>query len=188
MCEASFIDKLMSESLAEARRFHATFRFIDDVLSADNIRWLAAVGKTAEAGGIYPAALVLAQTNNDPLRAEFLGMNVLVSGSRYLMSVFDKRAAFPFEVRRYPHMESLIPWSLLYGVFSGQLHRGFRICTRAEDFIAFALELAGRLQRNGCNRAPLRKRFRSFIARQPRKFEGVRPSWISAQFSRGLGN
>ena len=115
-------------------------------------------------------------------------MSVLVSGSRYQLSVFDKRAEFPFEVRRYPHMESLIPASLPYGVFVGQLHRGFRICTRAEDFIDFALVLAARLQRNGCRAPLLRRRFRSFIARQPRKFEEGRPSWISAQFSRRLGN
>jgi hypothetical protein len=180
--EAAYIDKLMLESLAKARRFHVTFRFIDDVLSVDNPLW-----KDALADGLYPDALVLNQTNNEPLRAEFLGMNILAVGTRFRMSVFDKRASFPFEVRRYPHVDSLIPSSLPYGVFTGLLHRGFRICSRSEDFLSYALEVAGRLQLNGCRAQSLRNRFRSFLFQQPRKFE-ARASSISAQFSRSLGS
>jgi hypothetical protein len=186
--EAAYIDQLAERSLVHARRFHATFRLIDDVLSVDNALWAEAVGKTVEAGGLYPAALALNQTNNAPHSAEFLGMSLTVQGSRFHLSVFDKRASFPFDVRRYPHVASLIPVTIPYGVFTGQLHRGWRICSRASDFLSFALEVAARLQRNGCRKQQLRNRFRAFVFRQPRKFEGARPSSLSAQFSRSLGS
>jgi hypothetical protein len=79
--------------------------------------------------------------------------------------------AFPFEVRCYPaHGESDSQV-----VFTGQLHRGFRICSSAEAFIAFVGKLAERLQRNGCLLHRLRSRLGSFYARQPRKFEECNP-------------
>ena len=46
------------------------------------------------------------------------------------MDVFDKRRSFPFEVIRYPHMESVIPSNIPYGVFVELLFTRYRICNR----------------------------------------------------------
>lgn len=53
----------------------------------------------------------------------------------------DKSKYVPFKVRRYPLMCSLIPQTIPYGVFVGQLHRGYRISTDVEDFLSFVWNL-----------------------------------------------
>ena len=43
---------------------------------------------------------------------------------------------------RYPHLDSVIPTSIPYGVFTGLLYRRYRICTRKTVFLKNAVELA----------------------------------------------
>src|SRR4029078_12080525 len=84
------------------------------------------------------------------------------------LTVFDKRSEFGFRVRRYPHMHSLIPAYIPYGVFTGQLHRYYRICTRPEEFIAHSALLAHTLYNQGCAMRRLRKTFHTFVASRTR--------------------
>ena len=68
-------------------------------------------------------------------------------------------------VRRYPVMASLIPSTILYGVFLGQLHRGYRICTTADDFLSFSVNVGVRLIKNGCGIRRLCALFTTFVRR-----------------------
>ena len=98
----------------------------------------------------------------------FLGMDISSSSAnrgRFRLSVFDKRKAFSFPVRRYPQMTSLIPPTIVYGVFVAQLHRGFRICTAVDDFLDFSVDVFRRLVANGCASGRLFHLFMSFITR-----------------------
>ena len=141
--ESSFITRLEEERGREvARMFHMTFRLIDDVLSLDNPEMMQALSLSHDNGGLYPAELTLNQTSKSSTAVEFLGMNIVADQNRLRLSVFDKRKTFPFVVRRYPLMSSLIPRTIPFAVLSGQLHRGYRICTGAEDFLSFAVEVA----------------------------------------------
>jgi hypothetical protein len=100
--------------------------------------------------------------------------------------VYDKRDAFSFPVRRYPQMASLIPQTIPYGVFLGQLHRGYRICSMMNDFLAFAVEVASRLVSNGCGRRRLIMMFTSYVEQYVSKFGNRRN--ICNQFRRELGS
>ena len=82
---------------------------------------------------------------HDTSRVEFIGMTIETVGKRLRLSVFDKRKSFPFQVRRYPLAASLIPRSIPYGVFVGLLHRGYRICSHATDFLSYAGEVGSTL-------------------------------------------
>jgi hypothetical protein len=187
--ESAYVSRLAAEGrLGDAKLFHMTFRYIDDVLAVDNPQWAAAVAKPAEQGGLYPRALALSQTNPGPSEVEFLGMRIMATGARFRLSVFDKRATFPFHVRRYPLMCSLIPTNIPYGVFVGQLHRGYRICSGDGDFVSFALDVANRLLDNGCASSKLKALFKAFVSLNVRKFFKVRRTGIVQQFSAGLGN
>jgi hypothetical protein len=178
--ESSFIDKLMAHCLAEARGFHMTFRLIDDVLSVDNIHWVKYRSLSAEEGGIYPRALTLNDTNVSVREVHFLGMSISSNAGALRLNVFDKRKEFPFRVRRYPHMQSMIPTSIPYGVFVGQLHRYYRICTTWRDFVKHAQLLAETLVRQGCRWRRLQEKYRSFIALRGRTLRwGVRSVLIS---------
>jgi hypothetical protein len=48
------------------------------------------------------------------------------------LNICDKRTSFPFDVIRYPHMDSTIPINIPYGVFTGLLYRRYRICTHSD--------------------------------------------------------
>ena len=86
------------------------------------------------------------------------------------MSVFDKRQTFPFEVRRYPRMDSLIPPTIPYGVFLGQLHRAYRICSDWYGFLDQSMQVAQRLVTNGCTKQRLVRVYRTFVRQHVRKY------------------
>lgn len=182
--ESRYIDALTRKSLVQAKRFHATFRYIDDLLSVDNTHWRSAISKPAEEGGLYPRALQLNDTSVSKDTAQFLGMEVLALWNTFKIGVYDKRKSFPFHVVRYPHMDSLIPRNIPYSVFVGQLHRGYRICTDAKGFVAFAIEVATRLVHNGCRKDRLTAIFRGFLRSTVRKYQNASRRAMLRSFAR----
>ena len=147
-----------------------------------------AVSVSHDNGVIYPAELILNQTSKSSTAVEFLGMNIVADQNRLRLSVFDKRKTFPFAVRRYPLMSSLIPRTIPFAVFSGQLHRGYRICTGAHDFVAFSTEVASILRKNGCSSYQLKRLWKPFVTTHVHRYHGIRGSWLIRQFSQKLGN
>ena len=97
-------------------------------------------------------------------------MHIKSLGNRFQVAVFDKRTTFPFEVRRYPRIDSLIPSTIPYGVFTGQLHRGYRICSEYADFLSYSKQVAQRLMVNGCSKQRLLKKFKGFTRAIVRKY------------------
>ena len=166
--ESIFMDGLMAHDLRTARDCHMTFRLIDDVLSVDNPRIQQCTDDCAEDGGIYPRALRLNNTSISRSEVQFLGMRLRSAKNGVQLTVFDKRSEFPFTVRRYPHMRSLIPAYIPYGVFTGQLHRYYRICTLPEEFVAHSALLAHTLFTQGCALRRLRKAFHAFVSSRAR--------------------
>jgi hypothetical protein len=185
--ESEFIDKISAISTANARQFHLTFRFIDDLLCLDNPHWASSVEKSAADGGVYPSVLKLSDTSVSDNESHFLGLHIRAVASRFRVSVFDKRQTFPFEVRRYPRTDSLIPRTIPYGVFIGQLHRGYRICSDWHDFVTHAVQVAQRLVTNGCTQQRLSKIFRAFVRATVRKYSVTSLS-LGKTFSRELGS
>lgn len=185
--ESRYVDRLTAMSANKARQFHLTFRFIDDVLSLDNAHWPAAIEQSSANGGLYPAELELSDTSISEHEAHFLGLHIVTQANRLRIAVYDKRNSFPFEVKRYPRMDSLIPGTIPYGVLSGQLHRGYRICSDHTDFLAFSVQVAQRLHANGCKPQRLIKKFRAFARKNIRKYS-VKSSTLCKLFASNLGN
>jgi hypothetical protein len=177
-----------SQGLNAAQNFHMTFRLIDDVMAIDNPLWAAAVSKPFEAGGMYPEALQLNDTTVSDSLAEFIGINVQTRGNKFHLSVYDKRKTFPFEVRRYPRMCSLIPSLIPYNVFISQCHRVYRICSGMKDFVASVVEVAVRSVHNGCRKGILVKRFKEFVAKHVRKYPHVTTTMTITCFRKLLGS
>jgi hypothetical protein len=187
--ESEFLDRLVSDGMIEiARLFHASFRYIDDALSLDNPHWKEWAGKHYEDGGIYPRALVLNDTTlSEAANAvNYVGMEIRNKSDiaftqlqrmqqartanheldYVYVNVFDKRKEFPFEVRRYPYMCSLIPVSITYGVFIGLLHRYHNICSDWKDFNSHAVEIARKLMERGCTAKRLHAQYEQFLWRK----------------------
>ena len=85
------------------------------------------------------------------------------SGDTLDTDVFDKRLSFKFKVIRFPHLDSVIPTNIPYGVFKGMLFRASRICSNKEHFLHHAGTFARILVENGCSRIRLARAFRSFL-------------------------
>lgn len=172
--ESGFIDRLVkAKGMNAAHKFHMTFRLIDDVLSVDNRLWTSYASRTAEevdadgVGGIYPSALTLNDESISSQEVCFLGMRITCNGQVLCSDVYDKRKDFPFKVIRYPHMNSVLPEYIPYGVYIGQLHRCFRICSDFKSFLREAVEISQTLERQGCVPTKLRRCFNNFISRVP---------------------
>lgn len=188
--EAFYVSRIEEEKGRDvARQFHMTFRLIDDVLSVDNPHMAEAVRSSEITQGVmYPPALTLNTTSKTTTAVEFLGMNIKTDGTCFKLSVFDKRKTFPFEVKRYPLMSSLIPASIPPGVFAGQLHRGYKICSHVNDFLEFSLEVACALIANGSSARKLTHVFKAFVAKHVKKYHGSRGTMIMRRFCQKLGN
>lgn len=161
--EADFMDKLIrTQNVEKARRFHSSFRLIDDLLSNDNEYWDDFL-LPYELGGFYPQALCPLETSGAN-HVNFLGMRISLDDTgNFVISVYDKRKDFPFKVRNYPFLESNIPVSLCYNVFYGQLYRYHRICTSTLTFITTSVDLAIILATRGYSTTRLKHLFRRFV-------------------------
>ena len=84
-------------------------------------------------------------------------------------------------------MASLIPRTIPYGVFLGQLHRGYRICSGADDFVSNGVEVAEILRDNGCAVNKLKRLFKAFVAQTVKKYS-ARSNWVKKQFCQRLGS
>ena len=186
--ESAYVSRLLADhGPSVARSFRTCFRLIDDVLAVGVPRLHSALSQPAEDGGLYPRALALEQTSDSTLEAEFIGIHVEQKGSRFHLSVYDKRKSFPFKVRRYPLMASLIPRTIPYGVFVGLLHRGYRICSAAVDFLSYAVEVALILRGNGCAANKLKRAFKAFVAQAKGKYPETGAT-LAKRFSQMLGS
>lgn len=174
--ESSFIDRVTHVlGLEAARLFHLYCRLIDDVMSLDNpivqdyINLSAPVNlerRDGEVGGIYPSALVLGETTVSPSEVHFLGMTIRDLRGSLVMDLFDKRSTFPFDVIRYPHMDSNIPSSIPYGVFTGALSRIYRIGSTSKVFVERVRETIATFHQQGCSLPRLMKLLRRFLFKQ----------------------
>ena len=130
------------------RKFVGSFRYIDDILSEDNpnfdrfVRVEGSEGHDQAEDVIYPPFLELNKTTNSPTSSDYLGMTIQDSKCSFLISVASAKQRFPVERINYPSLKGNFPAVLGYGVFTGQLHRLSRICTRPVDFLGFAVDMS----------------------------------------------
>ena len=158
------------------------FRLIDDLLT------VACPEAEDFLSKVYPKELTLERTNSESDSATFVGMEISSSdkSDRLAISVYDKRKSFPFPVRNYPHLDSVIPKSQAYGVFTGQLYRFHRICTSKLDFVEWAVSIAKYMSQNrGYSRVRLWTKFASFCERGLR-YQGVKPRELVLMFKTAL--
>ena len=85
---------------------------------------------------MYPSELSLSSTNSDPLRTEFLDLDICIVNGKMVTKVFDKRRNFTFKTINFPDLKcSNIPCKPSYGVYFSQLIRVLRICNKLEYFM-----------------------------------------------------
>jgi hypothetical protein len=170
-------------------------RYIDDVFALDNAHLQTAISTSAENGGLYPEDLVLEQVNvGTPNHGTFIGVDVsLDDRGKIKTKMYDKTKDFPFKVRKYPLMKSLIPSSIPYGVFTGVLYRAQRISSQPRDMIDKAVNAAMISWTNGCSYTRLQSSFYAFIAKHQNQSPHSlalrkQRSWMKKTFTRDFSD
>ena len=158
--EYDFMVKTMKQDITKAIQFSNTFRYIDDLFSANNVDF----GNYISA--IYPSELELKDTSTSSTEVCYLDTNIKTGeNTPFRISIYDKREDFAFRIVNFPHMDSNIPANPAYGVYISQLVRYARICTSKVDFINRLRGLSLRLRQQGFESNLLQKSFNKFFNR-----------------------
>ena len=138
--EAEFIQSLLSNGKKIASQFNFTYRYIDDVLSINNLDFENYLGQ------MYPAELEIKNTTQSNTSASYLDLLLAIESDGQLRtSLYDKRDDFKFHITNVPFLSSNIPYSPAYGVFISQLIRNVMACSSYECFILRAARLSSKL-------------------------------------------
>ena len=128
--ENAYLEKLYKTDYVSAKKLGNTFRLIDDIttINSDSVF-------QDHFGQIYPDSLKLNKENTGSLEAHVLDLNIkITSNGNFDVSLYDKREDFPFNIIQFMPANSNVASSTVYGVFSSQLIRYFRICNNFTSF------------------------------------------------------
>ena len=87
--------------------------------------------------------------SNNVKEVAYLDLNLKCENDVLVSSVYDKRDNFSFEIVNYPYIDSCIPKKSALGVFSSQLIRYARICSKFTDFKVKSTSLVIKLRNQG---------------------------------------
>jgi hypothetical protein len=167
--ESKFMDDLMKKDLTKAQQFIGTWRLIDDILSVDNPllekHLKITSSDTVPPEPLYPDYLELNKTTSNNHEADFLGMEIKRTMGTYEVKVAPSKKRFPYPRINYPSLNGNFPAVLGYGVYTGQLFRFSRICTRASTFLEASLDMAKHLLGKAYAAGRLSRAFDSFLQR-----------------------
>jgi len=147
-------------NIKEAGVLRNSFRYLDDLLSIDDNKYLAEV-----VSSIYPAELKLTCTN--PLNSkctEFLDLDLSIIDGKIHSKVFDKRRQFPFKVINFPDLKfSNVPKKPSCGIYFSQILRILRICNKLEYFVVELEQLTKIFLGKGFEKSDLLSIFNRFL-------------------------
>ena len=83
--------------------FNSTSRYLDDLLSNDNIYFDQMVDR------IYPTELQLNRTNSSDTETPFLDLYLCISNGTISIKIYDKRDDFDFDIVNFPFLDGDVP-------------------------------------------------------------------------------
>ena len=93
--EVQWVKQTKKSDYGRARRFLNTFRFIDDLISANDYGEFERSWRD-----IYPPELTLKKENEIDTEGTFLDLEVVVQNGEFDHKLYDKRNAFSFSIVR----------------------------------------------------------------------------------------
>lgn len=158
------MDTLITENKKNARHFHATKRFIDDLCALNDGNLFEKVYQE-----IYPDELELKKEHSGN-HGTFLNLEITIIEGKFVYKLYDKRDAFPFSIVRMPHVDSNIPEVIFYSSLVGEFLRIARATLLYHDFVDKAKTLCLRMCKQGANTLKVRQSLQKIIARHPDDF------------------
>ena len=136
--------------------FNSTSRYLDDLLSLDNILFDSMVNR------IYPSELQLNKANVSDTETSFLDLNLSISDGFVKTKIYDKRDDIDFDIVNFPFLDGDVPHSTSYGVYISQLIRFARVSSHVDDLNTRNKVLTAKLLRQGYRYHKIRKAFSKF--------------------------
>ena len=126
--ERDFTLSLSDDNQSEViEAFNSASRYLDDLLSIDNIFFDSMVNH------INPSELQLNKANVSDTEASFLDIHLFISDGFVKTKIFDKRDAFYFAIVNFSFLDGDVPRSTYYGVYISQLIRFARVSSHVDD-------------------------------------------------------
>ena len=141
--ESNHMSILMKSNVVSAKRYHGTFRFIDDLCAINNNNEFK-----NSFHEIYPPELEL-KIEHEGTHATFLDLDITISNGIFVYKLFDKRDAFPFFIVRMPYLSSNIPSYIFYGAFKSEVLRIAKNTLMYNDFLPPVCNLLQRMVKQG---------------------------------------
>ena len=118
-----------------ARKYHATHRFIDDLLALNDGGHF---GKSHK--NIYSKEMQLKRESTGK-RGTYLELDISILNKIFVYKLFDKRDGFPFSIVKMPYLSSNIPYNIFYNTISSEILRIARCSLLYSDFLEKSREL-----------------------------------------------
>ena len=129
-CEYSFmITLLKNKQFGLAKLLSNTSRYIDDLCIINYKHFEKLLPQ------IYPSSLEANRSGADNKNVEYLDINIQITNSDTVTSVFHKVDNFSFPVTLLTFPQNTMPYKTGIRVFAGQVLRYARICSIKEDFV-----------------------------------------------------
>ena len=97
----------------------------------------------------------------------YLNLQIDISNSDLVCSIFDKRDTFDFDIVNFPDLSGNTPTAPAYGTYISQMIRYSRACHNYDDFFSRHSMLAERLFNQGFSARKLMRTFYKFMGRYP---------------------
>ena len=161
LCENEVLDKFIEEGKRNvARKFNPSYRYIDDLISFNNIGFKESISDT------YPKELTISETTKSTSVAFYLDFLFTTDKNNNITTkLYDKRDAFGFYIVNFPVMSSNIPSAPACGVYASQLIRYARCCSNNGNFLSRHRALVTRLMSQGYKVNRLSNTFKKFYGR-----------------------
>ena len=159
--EHQWIKNNIKSDYARVRHFLNTFRFIDDLIAANDYGEFARTWKE-----IYPEELALKQENKVDTNATFCDIeaNVLENG-KFDHKLFDKRDNYNFSIVRFPFKESNIPSKMFHSTIGAEILRICRATSSYKSFIECCNPFIARMLKQGASTFSIIRVINKFIGR-----------------------
>ena len=144
--ESSWIKSIKKTNPILARKFGNTFRYIDDLLTAND-------GNSFESfyRDIYPVELELGKENSTYTETNFLDLNIYITNGVFATKLYDKRDYFDFDIVRLPHRSSNIPCKMFYASIAAECLRICRATSALDSALSSVTSLLTRMTQQGAH-------------------------------------
>ena len=149
--ESDYVENLAKTDVAMARKFNLCERYIDDLFVGNFPDFKNHIYE------IYPRDLEIKLESNNISEVAYLDLKLTTENTRLIISLYDKRDNFSFDIVNYPYIDSCIPKKSALGVYMSQLIRYARICSKFVDFKLKAVSLIKKLKNQGYYDRDLRR-------------------------------